>query len=250
MGAPVAVSRQARLDRLRRRARLLGQRERGRRRARAGDARQGQEAAARALGVERAEVGIAATGVIGRELPRDRLPAGVEAAAAALEDGAAGLSEAIMTTDRGPKRACLEVELEAGRVRLAAQAKGAGMAPAFAAATLFCFVETDAAIPAPALDALTGVCGNPLVRPHLGRRAALHQRHRVLLAGERLGRPGRGRLGRRRAPRRGARRAHAPARARDRAPTARAPCAWAGWWCGAPATWSSRSPARWPTRRS
>ena len=157
VGAPVAVSRLARLDGLR--AVLVSSGN-----ANVADgargietARQGQEAAARALGLKRAEVGIAATGVIGRELPRDRLLAGVEAAAAALEDGAAGLSEAMMTTDRGPKRACLEVELEAGRVRLAAQAKGAGMmAPAFAAATLICLVETDAAIPAPALDALTG----------------------------------------------------------------------------------------------
>jgi glutamate N-acetyltransferase/amino-acid N-acetyltransferase len=78
-------------------------------------------------------------------------------AASALEVGSAGLSEAMMTTDRGPKLACLEVHLEGGRVRLAAQAKGAGMmAPAFASATLICLVETDAAIEASTLDALTG----------------------------------------------------------------------------------------------
>jgi glutamate N-acetyltransferase/amino-acid N-acetyltransferase len=42
-------------------------------------------------------------------------------------------------------------------VRLAAQAKGAGMiSPRYA--TMFCFVETDAAIAAETLDLLTGVC--------------------------------------------------------------------------------------------
>ena len=61
-----------------------------------------------------------------------------------------------MTTDVAPKRACLAVDLPSGPVRLAAQAKGAGMmAPSFA--TLLCFVETDAALSASTLDLLTGV---------------------------------------------------------------------------------------------
>jgi glutamate N-acetyltransferase/amino-acid N-acetyltransferase len=94
--------------------------------------------------------------VIGRELPRDRLLAGVEAAAAALGDHAGKFSESLLTTDSGPKRACLEVELSGGSVRLAAQAKGAGMiSPRFA--TMFCFVQTDAAVRPETLDLLTGV---------------------------------------------------------------------------------------------
>ncbi len=62
-----------------------------------------------------------------------------------------------MTTDRGPKRACLDVDLPSGRVRLSAQAKGAGMiSPDFA--TMFCFVQTDAALALETVDLLTGVC--------------------------------------------------------------------------------------------
>nr|MBA3422813.1 bifunctional ornithine acetyltransferase/N-acetylglutamate synthase [Thermoleophilaceae bacterium] len=64
---------------------------------------------------------------------------------------------AILTTDRGPKRAALELALASGTVRLAAQAKGAGMiSPHFA--TMLCFVETDAAVESATLDLLTGVC--------------------------------------------------------------------------------------------
>jgi glutamate N-acetyltransferase/amino-acid N-acetyltransferase len=95
--------------------------------------------------------------VIGHELPREPVLAGVRGAFAALDGDAGSFSEAILTSDRGPKRACLEVELEGGPVRLAAQAKGAGMIqPRFA--TMFCFVQTDAVLRRETLDLLTGVC--------------------------------------------------------------------------------------------
>lgn len=120
-------------------------------------ARAGQEAAAEALGLEPDRVGIASTGVIGRELPRDRLTAGVAQAAGELTTDAESFTRSIMTTDRGPKRACLEVDLPSGRIRLSAQAKGAGMIqPNFA--TMFCFVQTDAAMAQETVDLLTGVC--------------------------------------------------------------------------------------------
>ena len=156
VGAPVAVSRAAATDRLRAVLASSGNAnvadgERG-----LGTARAAQAEAATRLGTEAEEVGVAATGVIGRELPRDRLLGGVARAAAALGADAATFSEAIVTTDRAPKRACLEVALPSGVVRLAAQAKGAGMiSPAFA--TALCFVQTDAAVDAATLDLLTGV---------------------------------------------------------------------------------------------
>jgi glutamate N-acetyltransferase/amino-acid N-acetyltransferase len=116
-----------------------------------------QAAAADELGVEPGQVGVASTGVIGIELPRDTAVAGVREACAALGGDAAGFSEAILTSDSGPKRACLEVELTGGTVRLAAQAKGAAMIqPRFA--TMFCFVQTDAALEQETLDLLAGVC--------------------------------------------------------------------------------------------
>jgi glutamate N-acetyltransferase/amino-acid N-acetyltransferase len=94
--------------------------------------------------------------VIGNELPRQPLLAGVRAAVARLGDDADEFSRAILTSDRGPKRACLEVELPSGTVRLAAQVKGAGMiSPRYA--TMFCFVQTDAELSAGTLDLLTGV---------------------------------------------------------------------------------------------
>lgn len=157
VGAPVIVSRQADLDRLRVVAANSGC-------SNVGDGRRGldtaaamQAAAAEELEVEPAQVGVASTGVIGIELPREAVVNGVRAAAGTLTDDARGFSEAILTSDKGPKRACLEVELEGGRVRLAAQAKGAGMIqPRFA--TMFCFVQTDAELSAETLDLLTGVC--------------------------------------------------------------------------------------------
>jgi glutamate N-acetyltransferase/amino-acid N-acetyltransferase len=156
IGAPVAVSRAASLDRLRAVVASSGNAnvadgERGLRTAREAQAR-----AAERLELELAQVGIAATGVIGRELPRERLLQGVDRATEELGTDAARFSNAIVTTDRFPKRACLELALPSGTVRLAAQAKGAGMiAPAFA--TVLCFIETDADLDAATVDLLTGV---------------------------------------------------------------------------------------------
>ena len=157
LGAPVIVSMQADLDRLCAVAANSGC-------SNVGDGQRGldtaaamQSEAAERLGVEPGRVGVASTGVIGHELPRDRVLAGVRDACAALDGDARAFSESILTSDSGPKRACLEVDLQAGTVRLAAQAKGAGMIePRFA--TMFCFVQTDAAMRQETLDLLTGVC--------------------------------------------------------------------------------------------
>lgn len=156
LGAPVIASKEAALDRLRAVVVSSGN-------ANVGDGQRGldtalsaQAAAGKMLGIAPDAVGVAATGVIGRELPRERLLAGIGDAGARLGDDAGDLSEAILTTDRGPKRTCLEVALPSGTVRLAAQAKGAGMmSPAFA--TVICLVETDAAVDAATLELLTGV---------------------------------------------------------------------------------------------
>jgi glutamate N-acetyltransferase / amino-acid N-acetyltransferase len=157
LGAPVIVSKQADLGRLRAVAANSGC-------SNVGDGQRGldtaaemQAAAAAELGTRPERVGVASTGVIGQELPRERVLAGVREACGALGADAASFSQAILTSDSGPKRACLEVELGTGTVRVAAQAKGAGMIePRFA--TMFCFVETDAALTGETLDLLTGVC--------------------------------------------------------------------------------------------
>ena len=121
-------------------------------------ARAMQRAVAEELELAPEEVGVASTGVIGLELPRDKVVSGARAACGALVGDAGDFSEAILTSDAGPKRACLEVALPSGgSVRLAAQAKGAGMiSPRFA--TMFCFVQTDAGLDRETIDLLTGVC--------------------------------------------------------------------------------------------
>jgi glutamate N-acetyltransferase / amino-acid N-acetyltransferase len=156
VGAPVAVSSEAKLDGLRAVVASSGNAnvadgDRGIETARAS-----QALAAELLEIEPGEIGLASTGVIGRELPRDRLLDGVRAAVDRLGPDAGDFCDAILTTDKGPKRACLEVSLPGGPVRLAAQAKGAGMlSPRFA--TMFCFVETDAALDAETVALLTNV---------------------------------------------------------------------------------------------
>jgi glutamate N-acetyltransferase/amino-acid N-acetyltransferase len=164
VGAPVIVSREANLAGLRAivansGCSNVGDGERGIETARAMQAE-----AAEQLGIEPDQVGIASTGVIGHELPREKVLAGIrectnpQKGVRPLLEGCDEFSRAILTSDTGPKRACLEVVLPSGpSVRLSAQAKGAGMiAPRHA--TMFCFVQTDAGLPQETLDLLTGVC--------------------------------------------------------------------------------------------
>jgi glutamate N-acetyltransferase/amino-acid N-acetyltransferase len=156
VGAPVLASREADLKRLRAVVANSGG-------SNTGDGQRGLETAfatqalaAELLGIDANQVGVASTGVIGSELPRQRLLEGVRAAVDGLGEDTEAFSRAILTSDRGPKRACLQVELPGGMVRLSAEAKGAGMiSPRFA--TMFCFVQTDAAMSAETLDLLTGV---------------------------------------------------------------------------------------------
>lgn len=157
VGAPVIVSKEAALERLRAVVANSGGSNTGDGQRGIDTARATQAAAAEKLGIEPQQVGVASTGVIAVELPRDLVTAGTRAAIDALGDSAEGLSQAILTTDREPKRACLDVTLNGGTVRVAGQAKGAGMiSPRHA--TMFCFVQTDAALEPETVDLLTGVC--------------------------------------------------------------------------------------------
>ncbi len=157
VGAPVIISRAADLAGLRAVAVNSGC-------SNVGDGRRGletalatQQATAAKLGLETAQVAVASTGLIGVELARDKVIGGAESACEALGPDAARFSEAILTSDRKPKRVCLEVRLTGGKVRLSAQAKGAGMiSPRFA--TMFCFLQTDADVDHETIELLTGVC--------------------------------------------------------------------------------------------
>jgi glutamate N-acetyltransferase / amino-acid N-acetyltransferase len=157
LGAPVIVSKDAALDRLRAVVANSGGSNTGDGQRGIDTVRATQQVAAEKLGIEPEQVGVASTGVIASELPREKVTAGAVDAIDALGDDAGGLSEAIMTTDRWPKLACLEVTLNGGTVRVSGQAKGAGMiSPCHA--TMFCFVQTDAALAPETVELLTGVC--------------------------------------------------------------------------------------------
>jgi glutamate N-acetyltransferase / amino-acid N-acetyltransferase len=103
------------------------------------------ERAADALGLETAQVAVAETGVIGVPMPMSAVLPGIEQAAKQLSvEGGAVFSEAIMTTDRWPKRCTLTLD----GVTLSAQAKGGGMIQPNMA-TMLCFVQTDAVVDDP-----------------------------------------------------------------------------------------------------
>ncbi|HZR42897.1 MAG TPA: bifunctional glutamate N-acetyltransferase/amino-acid acetyltransferase ArgJ [Ktedonobacteraceae bacterium] len=84
------------------------------------------------------------TGIIGRQLPMEKIEAGVKALDLGRGQGNA-FAEAIMTTDTRPKRKALEMQIEGKTVRLGGVTKGAGMIyPNMA--TMLCYLTTDAAI--------------------------------------------------------------------------------------------------------
>jgi glutamate N-acetyltransferase/amino-acid N-acetyltransferase len=122
------------------------------------DAAKTQGAAAIAAGVEPAAVLLGSTGGISQHLPVENVLRGILDARAKLRrEGDGDFQQAIQTTDAFEKRANLEVELSGGAVRLSAQCKGAGMiSPRFA--TMFCFVQTDAALAPETAELLLGVC--------------------------------------------------------------------------------------------
>ncbi len=104
------------------------------------------KAIARALGFDDALVIPASTGVIGVQLPRRVIDnAAPEAVRKLSVAGAAGFSRAILTTDRGPKVASVELSLGRSRATVLGIAKGAGMIHPNMATTLS-FVMTDAPV--------------------------------------------------------------------------------------------------------
>ncbi|HEV2583695.1 MAG TPA: bifunctional glutamate N-acetyltransferase/amino-acid acetyltransferase ArgJ [Ktedonobacteraceae bacterium] len=102
------------------------------------------EYAARLLGLENELVLCSSTGIIGRQLPIEKIEAGVKAIELS-PDGGNAFSEAILTTDLRAKSIALEFEIDGRFVRLGGATKGAGMIyPNMA--TMLCYLTTDAAI--------------------------------------------------------------------------------------------------------
>ena len=96
------------------------------------------------LGLENELVLCSSTGIIGRQLPMEKIEAGAAAIELGSDKGNA-FSEAILTTDTHPKRIALELQIEGRTVRLGGVTKGAGMIyPNMA--TMLSYLTTDAAI--------------------------------------------------------------------------------------------------------
>ena len=114
---------------------------------------------------------VGSTGRIGVTMPMDNVRAGIIEAAILLGDSVEHgrhAAEAIMTSDTRPKQIAIEFKLGGKTVRIGGICKGAGMIqPGMSAtgarpaalphgglhATMLCFITTDAAIAAPALQA-------------------------------------------------------------------------------------------------
>ncbi len=110
-------------------------------------------AAAEALGIAESDVIVASTGVIGVPLPIEPIERAVPALAARLSpDGSPEAARAIMTTDTIEKNLAVECVLGGRTVRVGGIAKGSGMIHPNMG-TMLCFLTTDAAISASALDA-------------------------------------------------------------------------------------------------
>ena len=116
------------------------------------NARRMASATGEQLGIDADLVLVSSTGVIGQQLPMDKIENGIQAAANALStEGGSDAAEGIMTTDTHPKSVAVEVEIDGVPVRIGGIAKGSGMiAPNMA--TMLSYLTTDARINAETLQ--------------------------------------------------------------------------------------------------
>ena len=106
------------------------------------------DAAGSALGIPSQAVLVASTGVIGMQLPMDRLRAGIGAMVPKLEDtrqAAAAAAQAIMTTDTHKKEAAVTFTGDGKTVTVGGMSKGSGMIHPNMC-TMLAFITTDLAI--------------------------------------------------------------------------------------------------------
>ena len=104
--------------------------------------------AAAALNIPKTAVLVASTGVIGKQLPIDKIKSGVTALSKVLgssREDAKLAAEAIMTTDTKSKEVACTLELDGKQVTVAGMCKGSGMIHPNMC-TMLCFVTTDVAI--------------------------------------------------------------------------------------------------------
>lgn len=115
-------------------------------------ARRMQEMTADQIGARPDQILVLSTGVIGVQLPLDKVAEGVASAAAVLSPaGGDAAARAIMTTDTRDKQLAVQIELAGGPVTIGGMAKGSGMIHPDMA-TMLGVVTTDASISGGALQ--------------------------------------------------------------------------------------------------
>ena len=111
-----------------------------------------EEEAEKLLGLGEDEVFVCSTGVIGQQLPVEKVLDGVRRIVPELSpDKGSDAAWAIMTTDTKRKESAYELELSGGTIRIGAMAKGSGMIHPNLATTLS-IVTTDAKVDASVLQ--------------------------------------------------------------------------------------------------
>ena len=119
-----------------------------------GYCRKTAEAASAALSIPEDSVLVASTGVIGKQIPIDKIAAGVEMLKpqlAATREAAATAAQAIMTTDTEPKEVAVQIEIGGKTVTIGSMCKGSGMIHPNMC-TMLSFITTDAVITKEALQ--------------------------------------------------------------------------------------------------
>ena len=106
------------------------------------------------MNIKPCEVIISSTGVIGKQLPIDKLLKGIDRIIPELsEDGWDNSAEAILTTDLRKKSFSIKVQLKEGEITLGGICKGSGMIMPNMA-TMLAFLTTDASIESNVLQKL------------------------------------------------------------------------------------------------
>lgn len=115
---------------------------------------------AQRLNILPSDVFVASTGVIGKQLPMDKIKAGVDMMAPKLaETREAGIAaaEAIMTTDTKRKEIAIQVEIGGAVVTIAGMCKGSGMIHPNMC-TMLSFITTDVSIDQKLLQQALSAC--------------------------------------------------------------------------------------------
>ncbi|CAN5915272.1 bifunctional glutamate N-acetyltransferase/amino-acid acetyltransferase ArgJ [soil metagenome] len=110
------------------------------------DAKAMTKAVAESLGIRMRQVLVNSTGIIGMNMPIERIVSRMDELVEALNPrGSDKAAQAIMTSDTKPKSYSIEVECNGDTFRIGGIAKGAGMiCPNMA--TMLCFITTDAPV--------------------------------------------------------------------------------------------------------